>query len=169
MTMTTDTHWATASVPELTAHIVETHHEYLRKLLPRLSFLVNKIRDVHGGHHPELVEVAAVFDGFVREMDEHVEQEERVFFPQCAELEAGGNEELKALVREKIAHHTAKHDSLAAAFAELRRLSRDFAVPEDGCSTYQMTYEKLVELEANTKEHLAKENDLLIGRMKALV
>lgn len=168
MTLTT-TDLTKAPVPELTAHIRETHHEYLRKLLPRLEFLVNKIRDVHGDHHPELVEVAAVFNGFVQDMSEHIEQEESVFFPKCEELAAGGNEELKAFVREKIAHHTAKHESLANAFQEMRRLSKDFAVPEDGCSTYKMTYDKLVELEADTQQHLAKENDLLIGRMKALV
>ncbi|HEY9855002.1 MAG TPA: hemerythrin domain-containing protein [Stenomitos sp.] len=168
MTMTT-TDLTTASVPELTAHIRETHHEYLRKLLPRLQFLVNKIRDVHGGHHPELAEVATIFNAFVQEMSEHIDQEEELFFPKCEELAAGGSDELKAFVREKIAHHTAKHESLANAFVEMRRLSKDFAVPEDGCSTYQMTYEKLVELETDTQQHLSKENDLLIGRMKALV
>jgi len=167
--VTDNADWATAPIGALTAHIVETHHDYLRKLLPRLAFLVNKIADVHGGHHPELGDVAKTFQGFVQEMEEHINQEETAFFPRCEEVAAGGDEEARAFVRERIAHHEAKHESLSNAFQVMRSLTNDFAVPEDGCSTYQMTFEKLVELEANTQQHLDKENNVLIARMKALV
>lgn len=47
---------------ELVDHIVETHHAYLKEELPRLSFLVDKVANVHGESHPELVELRPVFE-----------------------------------------------------------------------------------------------------------
>lgn len=40
--------WATASLGELMDHIVETHHTYLRRELPRLDELAEKVAHVHG-------------------------------------------------------------------------------------------------------------------------
>lgn len=134
--------WTNAPISELTAHIDATHHEYLRKLLPRLSFLVDKIRDVHGDGHPELVTLSETFGRFVQGVEAHL-----------------GKEEV-------MGDHSAEHTESLAAFQEMRRLTSDFALPEGACNTYRMTFEKLVELEADMKEHIRKEA-LLFDRAKA--
>lgn len=154
--------WANAPLGELAAHIVETHHEYLRKLLPRLDFLVNKIADVHGAGHSELIAVAETFGRFVRSIEGHLNKEESHFFPAIADIAAGDAQ----AVREAIATHEAEHQEALEAFQVMRRLTNDFAVPADGCNTYQMTFQKLVELEADTLEHIRKEN-LIFGRLTA--
>jgi len=47
----------------LADYIVNTHHKYVLKTLPDLVFYTQKIANVHGDHHPELGEVAALFSG----------------------------------------------------------------------------------------------------------
>ncbi len=42
------------SLTGLCAHIVATHHEYVRRELPRLNELAAKVVNRHGATHPEL-------------------------------------------------------------------------------------------------------------------
>ena len=45
----------------LSDYIVNTHHKFVLKSLPELMFYTQKIADVHGSQHPELLEVASLF------------------------------------------------------------------------------------------------------------
>ncbi len=47
---------------ELCSYIVETHHGFLRRELPRLHAMAQRVAHVHGGHTPALVEVSEVYD-----------------------------------------------------------------------------------------------------------
>lgn len=160
--------WASAPIDAITAHIVATHHAYLRKILPRLTFLVDKIATVHGSHHPELGALSETFQRFVQSMEAHIEKEESLFFPRCQELATSGADGLEEFVREAIQAHEAEHQESVDAFATMRRLTNGFEVPADSCNTYQMTFEKLLELEADTHMHLHMENNVLFGRLKNL-
>ena len=82
-----DSPWLTAPLGELTQHIVSTHHEYLRHELPRLSFLMEKVRNAHGNRHPELHELYEVLLEFCIEIDSHAQKEERVLFPLIEQLD----------------------------------------------------------------------------------
>jgi regulator of cell morphogenesis and NO signaling len=44
---------------------------------------------------------------------------------------------------------------------KLRKLTKGFTIPEDGCSTYQYVYRKLQELETDTFQHVHLENNVL--------
>ena len=44
--------WADASLTELADHIEQTHHEYLKRELPRLGAMVRKVAAVHGSRYP---------------------------------------------------------------------------------------------------------------------
>src|SRR5215217_6454151 len=52
--------WGEATLTALADHIEQTHHAYLKNELPRLEYLVNKVANRHGGHTPQLVELAQV-------------------------------------------------------------------------------------------------------------
>jgi len=59
------TDWAQASLRQLVAHIVATHHEYVRSELPRLAMLAEKVVNRHGdtqAHLPVLKNVLAQLD-----------------------------------------------------------------------------------------------------------
>jgi regulator of cell morphogenesis and NO signaling len=50
-----------APLGELLDHIVSRYHAALRKDLPRLGRMADKVADVHGSRHPELRELADVY------------------------------------------------------------------------------------------------------------
>src|SRR5215212_4014898 len=65
----------------LIAYIVGNHHAYVRDALPPLLRHTQKVADVHGGKHPELVHIAGLFARVADEMTDHMAKEEGVLFP----------------------------------------------------------------------------------------
>ncbi|NLW23058.1 MAG: hypothetical protein GXY88_07385 [Tissierellia bacterium] len=49
---------------------------------------------------------------------------------------------------------------------ELRKVTNEYTAPEDGCATYDRTFESLRELDSNIREHLHLENNILLPRLK---
>ena len=72
----------------LVDHVVETHHEYLRRELPRLHELMGKVVAAHGAVHPELVDVAQTLEAIEEDLLPHLDKEEHVLFPLAKELDA---------------------------------------------------------------------------------
>ncbi|MBK7175048.1 MAG: hypothetical protein IPH84_17920 [Bacteroidales bacterium] len=56
----------------LSDYITNTHHNFVRRNLPELSFYTQKIAQVHGDHHPELLEVAEIFAQMRKELLQHL-------------------------------------------------------------------------------------------------
>lgn len=159
--------WAEASLREMIDHIQTTHHAYLREELPRLTTIVEKVRDVHGSKHPELAEVATLYGQLARDLPAHLELEERRLFPAIAALEAGRDprspELLTALVLMESEHETA-----GAALHRLRELTKDYAVPADACAAYTQMLIGLAGLESDLHTHVHLENNVLAPRVRAL-
>lgn len=79
--------WTAASVTDLCDNIESTHHAYLKKELPRLSEIVNKVAAVHGDHNPALRDLARVFESFKEELFQHMAKEEQILFPICRAMD----------------------------------------------------------------------------------
>ncbi|MFB6371944.1 MAG: DUF542 domain-containing protein, partial [Bradymonadaceae bacterium] len=77
------------SLTELVDYIVDHHHDYLRDELGPLGELVEKVERVHGDNHPELHEVADIFDELARELPVHLSEEEQILFPVVRQLDDG--------------------------------------------------------------------------------
>lgn len=154
---------------ELVNHIVETHHEYLKEELPRLSFLVDKVARVHGSGHPELLELREVFEKLRAELEEHTEKEERMLFPACRELE--GAEERPAFrfgtVKNPIGAMMREHVEAGDGLGRIRELTWDYDLPKDACNTYRAMLDGLAELERDTHYHIFKENSILFSKAAA--
>lgn len=162
--------WAEASLGELIDHIVDTHHAYLRRELPRLTPLVDKVTRVHGENHPELGECQAVFHGLRAELESHMMKEEQILFPLIAAMESSQRVETAhcGSVNNPIRVMQEEHDAAGAALARLRALSRDYTPPADACNTYRAVLDSLAELEADLHQHIHKENNILFPRAAAL-
>lgn len=154
---------------ELVDHIVETHHAYLKEELPRLSFLVDKVANVHGGAHPELLELRGMFERLRAELDEHTAKEERMLFPACKEIE--GAETIPSLpfgsVKNPIAAMMAEHVDTGEGLGKIRELTGEYAVPKDACNTYRAMLDGLADLERDTHYHVFKENSILFPKAAA--
>jgi regulator of cell morphogenesis and NO signaling len=163
-----ETDWRTARLGALCGHIVATHHDFLRRELPRLRGLLGKLARVHGERHPELRAVLAVFEPFADDLTEHMGKEEQVLFPLITWV-ASGDVPPTPFVLQPIAAMESEHDAAGRALAQMRRLTDGYAVPADGCNTYRAAMDGLAELETDMHTHVHKENNILFPRAARLI
>lgn len=162
--------WAGFGPVELVDHLEATHHAYLHDEFPRLTALADKVAQVHGGRHPELLEVQRLYLELRDDLEPHLLKEERVLFPMIREL-AGADTAPDfhcGSVGNPISVMMREHDRAGELFVELRAASRDYAIPDDACASYTALYTGLEELEADTHLHVHKENNLLFPAVIAL-
>lgn len=149
------------SYSDLIDHIVNVHHAYLQRELPRIGELTAKILRVHGERHSELSQVHRLFSNLRIELEQHTIKEETVEFPRIKEYEKTQSKELLDKIVTGIKNLEDEHEGAGDILKELRKITNGFVAPEDGCNTYRLTYDKLKELESETFEHIHLENNIL--------
>src|SRR6185312_10605255 len=163
----TDEHWRREPVAALMAHIVETHHAYVRTAVPRLQGWLEKALAAHGARHPELFRIRHSFSGMASEMAQHMAKEELILFPSIRRAAAAGSAPGSSLTP-PVRMMMAEHDHTGRDLAEIRAASGDFAIPPDSCGTYRALYAGLEEFEANMRQHVHLESNILFPRARAL-
>lgn len=157
---------ASMSLPDLCEHIVETHHAYLRRELPRVDRLLDKVAAAHGERHPEVYEVRRIFGAFAADLAQHMAKEELVLFPAIRRLErdrrfpAGPFGSIRNPMSVMEAEHGAAGDDLGA----MRTLTGDFTPPADACPTFRALLVALADLEMDMHRHVHTENNVLFPR-----
>jgi regulator of cell morphogenesis and NO signaling len=149
---------AEMSLSELTSHIVETHHGFLRSELPRIHAMAERVAQVHGEHTPSLVEVYQVFTKMGQTMAEHARHEESTIFPALAEPQ---NEADAATRSQQIDAIMKEHESIIDSISRLRELTNSYQPPAEACNTYRALFAGLADLEADTGQHFHLENNVL--------
>ncbi len=154
------------TMTELAEHIVLTHHAYLLEELPRLSALIDKVASVHGAKYAWLENVRATFADLVAELMPHMMKEEQILFPMIRELDhAVAAPSLHCgSVKNPIRAMEQDHDGAGRALRLLRALTGDFTPPEGACNSFRAMLDGLAALEADTHQHIAKENNVLFVR-----
>ena len=162
--------WLQSGLSNLCNHIEQTHHEYLRQELPRLTDLVDKVVKAHGEHHPKLRELQRVFAALRNELEPHMFKEEQILFPAIRQLEAAANRPSFPFgtVANPIRMMEHEHDNAGSALASLRELTDEFRPPKDACNTYRVMLDSLDQLEKDLHQHIHKENNILFPRAQAL-
>lgn len=159
--------WKQASTAELVSHIVEKHHGFIRREIPRLEALLVKVNGRHGAQHRELAEIQELFIAAAQELQAHLLKEERVLFPHIEALEAAIRFQRPAprgcfpSVEFPIARMLADHDDAGELFARIKRLSNDYVPPEDACQSYRALYGGLAGFEQDLHRHVHLENNIL--------
>lgn len=155
--------WASLGPSDLVDHIDSVHHRYLWAELPRISALVDKIATVHGDRHPELFEVQRLYGELRADFEPHLTREEHELFPRIRQLAAASDSSSVTTgdLAAQIEPLVGEHETVGALLDDLRRVTRGFAVPGDGCASYAACYRALADLEADTHLHVHKENNLL--------
>lgn len=159
--------WTGLSVGQLVDHLVETHHRYLREELPAVGALAEKVLGVHGGRHPELQEVRDIVARLGVELPTHLDAEEVDLFPAIQALDAG--DAVAVDLAGQLQALAVDHDDVGELLARLRRTTDGYQPPADGCASYQLLYQRLAALEADTHLHVHKENHTLFPAARQLV
>jgi regulator of cell morphogenesis and NO signaling len=166
--------WSAQSLGLLAAHIVNTHHAYVRKELPRLAELAAKVVNRHGDTKPELPEIQKKVSQISEELTEHLAKEEVVLFPYVTRLERAKEEGTAkphgcfATVASPIAMMTQEHEAAGALMADIRELSGDYTPPVGACPTFHAFYIGLREFEQDLHQHIHLENNILFPRALVL-
>jgi regulator of cell morphogenesis and NO signaling len=154
----------------LADYVVNTHHHYARKYLPELRGYALKVAQVHGAHHPELLPIQQLIEEINEELTDHMTAEEKVLFPLVKKIvqtknsnlpySREGNESFASMVDQM----EKEHDSVGRAFEEIHKLSNNFAIPEDACTTYKLFYKMIQEFEDDLHIHIHLENNILFPK-----
>jgi regulator of cell morphogenesis and NO signaling len=163
--------WA---LPFLIDYIVNTHHLYLKENDGQIAAYARKIAGIHGAHHPEVIQIATIFDKIATDMAAHLKEEEEVFFPAIKRVDAAriaGNtpdtEDLET-IRASLLKLQREHEEIGDAVHTIRHLSKDYAIPDDVCNTFMITYKKLKEFEDDLHKHVHLENNILFPKAAEL-
>lgn len=149
------------SLDFLADYIVNSHHKYVLKTLPELIFYTQKIANVHGAHHPELLEVAQLFSQINAELLQHLKNEEEVLFPAIKDALKSNSPKIRETIHSEITRMNGEHEFAGGAMDKINLITNGYEVPADGCNTYLVTFKLLNQFEDDLHIHVHLENNIL--------
>ncbi|BEH08959.1 iron-sulfur cluster repair di-iron protein [Geobacter sulfurreducens subsp. ethanolicus] len=162
-----DQNYSSWTLPFLADYIVNTHHVYLKENDEQIAAYARKIAGVHGAHHPEVIRIATIFEKIATDMVGHLKEEEEVFFPALKRADAariaGVTPDVtdRETIRVSLIRLHREHEEIGDAIHEIRHLAKNYAIPDDVCNTFMLTYKKLSEFEDDLHKHVHLENNIL--------
>ena len=152
----------------LSDFIVENHHSFVRKAIPELEVLLEKVCERHGTDCENLLTIKDIFADLGKELRDHMEKEELILFPAIKRLESqiAGNHPLQVIIQSPIAAMEDDHETAGNLIKEIRSLSDNYTPPDYACPTFRVTYQKLKEFDADLMKHIHLENNILFQRFK---
>ena len=166
--------WISSPLRDLTGHIREQHHRYVRAAIPRLRAQLAKVRGKHEERHREIGEIAKLFSVVGREMIAHMQKEEQILFPYIEALErsANGNGLLEPpffqTARNPVHTMMKEHDAVGDLVKQIHKASNGYRASADGCASYKALYQGLRQFEMDLHQHLHLENNILFPRAMEL-
>ena len=146
--------WNERASNELIAHILETYHEPLRKELPTLIRLSEKVEQVHTDRSDCPHGLKAHLEQMKESIELHLLKEGRILFPLILSGRASqARMPVKILMQE--------HKDVGNDLREIRRLTNAFQLPEYACPTWRELYQGLKRFERDMHRHVHLENNIL--------
>ena len=161
---------ATLPLGRLVRHIVRVHHHCVRQELPRLAEMASKVATERSDRTPELARIAELIEQLRGEMYAHIQKEEQVLFPLILQMD---QETIVASLPTHACFHSVaepifsmrqEHESIHHIVAILVYLTSHFQAPSWACTTHITLFSGLRDFEANLRQHVHLENDVLFPR-----
>ena len=158
------------SLAELIAHIVRTHHVFVRTQVPEIQSLIEKVYTKHGANHPELATIRNVYRGLGEELMAHLMKEENILFPYIERMEESVIQHEPILpppfgtVANPVRMMEHEHDNAGIALRSLRETSQNFTPPPDACTSFRALYTALENFEKDLHQHIHLENNVLFPK-----
>ncbi|MBO9617861.1 MAG: iron-sulfur cluster repair di-iron protein [Niabella sp.] len=158
----------------LADYIEKKHHRYVSAQIPVLQGLLQKITNVHGPKHPELLDVKKLFYECAGELTMHMKKEELMLFPfikKLAAAKASGSRKPSGpfdAVEHPIHAMLQEHAVEGERFSTIETITNHYTVPDDGCNTYKTAYHALKEFQEDLHLHIHLENNILFPKAIAL-
>jgi regulator of cell morphogenesis and NO signaling len=156
-----DPRWNERPLPDVIRHLVDHHHQPVRREIPRLQALAWKVARVHADHDGvRLHALAGIVDGLAEDLFPHLDREEQILFPWIASGRG-------ASAGTPIGVMQSEHESAGRSLEEIRRLTDDHTVPAGACTSWRSLLDGLAAFDADLREHIHLENNVLFPRALA--
>jgi regulator of cell morphogenesis and NO signaling len=136
--------------------------------MPSISAHLKKVATKHGDRFPYMKKVHDLFTILVKELSLHMEEEEKVVFPRLREVDnlfrAGKSPETLKQIDRFINVMEADHSEAGYIMFRIRRLTNNYSVPPDACTTFKITLAELKEFEEDLHKHVHIENNILFPK-----
>lgn len=163
-------HFNEIALDDLMEYIVSKHHNYVKQALPMLYTHTQKVAQMHSENHPETIEIAYYFAEIKKDLEQHLRKEEYILFPYIKNMVAAKkniNKEslsLTTLINNPIKVMENEHEKVGTLLASMKKLSKNYTLPSDACTTFQLTYSELKEFEEDLHQHMHLENNILFPK-----
>ena len=154
--------WRNEDQTKLIDNIVDTHHAYTFRELADVDRLLVKILKVHYNHSgQELKTVHRLFNNLKTELEEHLIKEEEELFPMIKEYLKDPSVELRDSIMKFIGVIENEHTNAGHILQDLYRETNGYKAPKEACTTFNLVYAKLDDIEKDLFIHIHKENSIL--------
>lgn len=146
-----------ATKPLIETIVTRYHRTHIREL-PELIQLAERVEMVHKDHASAPAGLASLLTRMLGELTTHMQKEELILFPHMNTDEGG------AAFQHPIATMMSEHQEHGLHLEEIKRLTNDLRVPDDGCATWRALYSGLAKFIDDLMEHIHIENNILFPR-----
>jgi regulator of cell morphogenesis and NO signaling len=146
---------------------VDRYHAKIRDEYPRIEGLLQAARDESGAEREFLETLLMSFRALWVELRAHLQKEEAALFPMVTRLEASKGADGQAVIS-VLDGMGREHDDAALAFLAIARATRGFRPPEGASLVLRELYERLDRFDAEFREHVRLENEILAPRARRL-
>lgn len=151
------TEWTIRPLGELADHIEGHYHARLRRELPELIALAEKVERVHAGKPDVPAGLTEHLRAIHAAVLDHLAKEEQILFPM---IRAGRGPSMGGPVRVM----EDEHEDHGRNLRRTRERTGDLIAPPDACATWRALYLRLAAFEAELMEHIHLENNVLYPR-----
>jgi regulator of cell morphogenesis and NO signaling len=155
------------TLTQVVENIETSHHKYLRETLPLLVDLSDMVVSAHGAHDTRLTDVQGIIKQLSADLENHMLHEEEALFPMVRDLDGDGAikpTRCGEAVGGPIACMENEHTNARTELGSLRKLTDDYAVPDNACATYRTLLDLLSDFDQNMVVHMHKEDTVLFPR-----
>ncbi len=158
--------WTIAS---LCSYIVMNHHDYVKTSIPTILQFAEKVARVHGGRHPETIDIYNNFNPLANELLLHMQKEEHILFPAAEQMELNKMDHNYSLhISAPIIVMLKEHDDAGELIHRIESLSGNYMPPADACNTYKALYAELCFFADDLYKHIHLENNILFPKLLEL-
>jgi regulator of cell morphogenesis and NO signaling len=162
--------FASWDLDRLADYVIDTHHKYVKSIVPTLLAHTQKVASVHGERHAELLTIRDIFKNVAEELTQHMMKEELMLFPYIKSLARSARDGQPVripqfqTIQNPIRLMEAEHVSAGNGMDTIRQESEIYSVPSDACTTYRVTYQELEAFELDLHKHVHLENNILFPK-----